>query len=258
MIIRIFAVFFAIVLSSSCATNNTNTTKIPRATPYKMPSTPDDFPKDVIRLVGTSSSRCDESAIASKITQWTCASYSRGYMNFIEQWELIAGNSNFKKRYKLQPTSGWMFFKDGSEIDFYAKSYKLQNTQVIVALDPSETGREIFIGVGPKARQLMTTSDGTLKENINSISTTTKSEISGSYNCVDFATRADAQLFFDTNGFHSSYDPYNLDADNNGIPCESTGSVVTDSSRCPVGKSWVAPYTRSNGSDVRGHCRKRR
>lgn len=255
MIIRLLAVLFCIVLTSSCATNET---KPVLAKPNKMPSTPEDFPKDLIKLIGTSHSRCDDSAIASKITKWTCAGYNQSYNSFIINWEVIAENGQFKSRYKLQPTSAWMYYKEGNEIDFYAKSYNLQNTQVLVAFDPSESGREIFIGVGPQAKQLMATADGILDKTHLSNTNETISKISGSYNCIDFATRAEAQLFFNRNGFSANYDPYNLDADNNGIPCESTGRVVSDTSKCPSGESWVAPYTRSNGSNVRGHCRKRR
>lgn len=255
MIIRLLAVLFSVLLASSCATKGTEPVS---AKPYEMPSAPEDFPKDVLRLFGTYPSLCDESAVASRITKWTCAGYLDSYKTFIKRWEDIAENDQFKSRYKLQPTSTWMYFNEGNEIDFYAKSYNLHNTQVLVALDPSESGREIFIGVGPEAKHLMTTADGSLGINAASNTNATINEISGSYNCIDFATQADAQLFFDQNSFSANYDPYNLDADNNGVPCESKGRVVSDTSECPSGESWVAPYTRSNGSNVRGHCRKRR
>lgn len=76
------------------------------------------------------------------------------------------------------------------------------------------------------------------------------------YNCIDFATPAEAQSFFIAQG-GPEYDPNNLDGNGNGIACEK-GSDDADSDTmglCPPGKHWVRPYTRKDGVHVRGHCR---
>ena len=221
-------------------------------------------------------------------------------------------------------------------MDFCGKLFDLGPTRVLVAYDPSETGREFIIGVSPTIGRIVTAADGlydiagsrwvsfgleaaaslrpivsrrsyrcahfpsraraqaffersgfdksydpynldpdgdgrpcesavvegrpiaALGSGARKKAGARSDAPAGAYNCRDFATTEDAKRFFDASGFGPNYDPYGLDADNNGIPCESTGNVVADSDQCPSGESWVAPYTRSNGSKVRGHCRKRR
>ena len=92
---------------------------------------------------------------------------------------------------------------------------------------------------------------------------TTKSKalavfLSGSYSCKDFNNQAEAMQFFKENGFNASYDPYNLDADNDGIPCEALQNQYSYTSQCAANQSWVNGYVRKNGTKVRGHCRKKR
>jgi hypothetical protein len=38
--------------------------------------------------------------------------------------------------------------------------------------------------------------------------------------CSDFATQQEAQDFWDRNGYSATNDPYGLDGDADGIPCE--------------------------------------
>lgn len=46
----------------------------------------------------------------------------------------------------------------------------------------------------------------------------------GSFNCADFDTQEQAQAFFDAQGGLAGGDPDGLDADNDGIPCETLPS----------------------------------
>lgn len=77
------------------------------------------------------------------------------------------------------------------------------------------------------------------------------------YNCTDFSSPAEAHAFFLAQG-GPEYDPNNLDGNGNGIACEKgSDNAESDSSNlCPPGKHWVRPYTRTDGANVRGHCRK--
>ena len=216
---------------------------------------------DSIQRLGSEISLCDAPAIADRSTDWTCAGYVKGYKAFIDSWESTANSSSFRKQYPLRPISDWKYFNENDEIDFYAKAYQLKGVQVLIAHDPSESGREIFIGISPNIGRLMDHANGQLDKNREIKLASNRSKLEGSYNCSDFKNHVAAKTFFAENNFTAEYDPYNLDADNNGIPCESfrAASLNTgDSSKCPPGKSWVAPYTRSNGSSVRGHCRKKR
>ncbi len=89
--------------------------------------------------------------------------------------------------------------------------------------------------------------------------------------CVDFTTKEAAQTA-SANG-----DPHNLDGDNDGEACEwgvglqamkhytkpipkptppkSNPPYSGGSSRCGSGKTYVSPYTRRDGTRVKGHCR---
>lgn len=215
-------------------------------------------------------SECDSAAISDKATEWICAGYSYNYLKFIEKWEQIYSSSDFQKQFALKAVRDWMYFYDeNGGIDFYGKGYSIQNNQILVAFDPSELGREIFVGVNPKMLAIFQGASGHVagfgQPETNSISTEQNAaqaflpNVDGSYNCKDFKNQNEAIAFFKSKGFSASYDPYGLDADNIGIPCESgSKSTVSQTSKCPSGKSWVAPYKRKNGTRVRGHCRKRR
>lgn len=85
-----------------------------------------------------------------------------------------------------------------------------------------------------------------------------ESHLYGNYDCKDFSSQAEAMRFFISNGFNANYDPYNLDADNNGIPCEIFQNKSSYSNQCPTNESWVNSYIKKNGTRVRGHCRKKR
>lgn len=214
---------------------------------------------------------CDESAIDDPNTEWICAYYPNGYEAFINAWEEIANSQIVQENYALIPFTDWMYFDetDGT-VDFYAKAYELGDVQLIVAYDPSEQGREVFIGVGSLVKAVMDTASGSLGitpvvnvsesqgiSNLNDSVPNIQPDI-GSYNCDDFLSQDEAIAFFKERGFSATYDPYRLDADDNGIPCEQPGETMEDSSLCFVGEYWVDPYTRKDGANVRGHCRKRR
>ncbi len=215
-------------------------------------------------------SDCDSTAINDTSTEWICAGYSYNHLKFIEAWEKLYSSEKFKKQFALTQKHDWMYFNDeNGGIDFYGKGYSIQNNQVLLAFDPSELGREIFVGVNPNilaifqgatgslggTTSLVKVPENTQQQKIQSLVSDTK----GTFNCRDFKNQKEAIAFFQSRGFSSTYDPYGLDADNNGIPCESISrNVVSQSSKCPSGKSWVAPYKRKNGTRVRGHCRKRR
>ena len=208
-------------------------------------------------------------------------------MEFIKAWERIAVSEEIKGNFSVNSTSEWMIFNDRKGLDFYAKSYDVSGAKVLIAYDPSETGREIFIGNGPPITSIMSASAGKLNTSFlgetptpkvttvelplvggtsTSSSVTEKpstiSSTIGSKNCSDFDNQRDAIAYFRENGFGANYDPYGLDADNNGIPCESfsrsSGVPSTTASKCPTGKTWVSAYTRKDGRRVRGHCRTRR
>ena len=214
--------------------------------------------------LNASPSECDSAAVSDETTEWVCAGYSYNYLEFIERWEEIYSSSSFQKQFALTPKHDWMYFNDeNGGIDFYGKGYSIQKNQVLVAFDSSELGREIFVGVNPNILAIFQAASGNvlgfgqpvLKTEIQKLLPSTD----GSYNCKDFKNQKEAIEFFNSKGFSANYDPYGLDADNNGIPCESASKhVVSQTSKCPSGKSWVAPYKRKNGTRVRGHCRKRR
>ena len=187
-----------------------------------------------------------------------CAYYPQGHDAFITTFEQIVTSPIIQANYAISPATDWQFFNevDGT-VDFYGKGYYFGQTQIIIVYDPSEQGREVFIGVSPAVMSIMVDADSSL--NISApVAHSATPTITGSYNCIDFPTQADAISSFNSSGFSASYDPYNLDADNNGIPCESIGETTGDSDQCPAGEYWVDPYTRSDGVEVRGHCRKKR
>jgi hypothetical protein len=202
--------------------------------------------------------QCDEYARNDVNMEWICANYPQGYEAFIGNWEAIVASEIIKSTYQITPISDWVYFNDTDRsIDFYAKAYTFNTTTMLVAYDPSEQGREIFLGVGSLISSMMANASGVL--NMNPLSASTPSTtVIGSYNCEDFNGQEEAQAFFDSNGFSNDYDPYNLDANNNNIVCEVIGETVEDGSQCPPGESWVDPYVRSDGVQVKGHCRKRR
>lgn len=52
----------------------------------------------------------------------------------------------------------------------------------------------------------------------------TDAEAAGDQDCSDFATQEEAQEYFDENGGDEENNVDNLDADGDGIPCESLGA----------------------------------
>lgn len=52
----------------------------------------------------------------------------------------------------------------------------------------------------------------------------------GDKNCSDFETTAEAEAYWEENGYDKNDDPDGLDRDKDGIPCESLGGGSSDSS----------------------------
>lgn len=247
-------------------------------------------------------STCDSSAINDPHGEWLCAQASQDYAAFIRSWEsIVALNPD------MTALSNWKIFHDANgNITFYARAYSFQQTQLVASYAPAEIGREISIGVSPQISRIMAYSHNEINMNdifpaapVTSVTpaTSVTPVASGDaatshtpanpttpdaapnhtapnrndYNCSDFADQAAAIDFFNRHGFSASYDPYYLDANRNGIPCEdydqaheprqqqaSQEEPHQSETQCAAGESWVAPYTRSDGVQVRGHCRKDR
>lgn len=257
---------FLVLLSAlgviGCTQNQVGATRAPSLSSVNH-SPLDELPAYIFNKLDTVQSTCDSFAENDRTTSWYCAGYSPDYIQFIKDFTRI--EPSLMLRFEAKPTTKWMYFTDnGVEIDFYSRGFILRNTEMIVAYDPSEEGREIFIGMSPVALNLFAEADGRVILENDHLSESGSNRMStpnheGSYNCSDFHTQQEAITFFKSRGFTASYDPFGLDADNNGVPCESFGrSIITDASKCPPEKYWVASYTRSNGTKVRGHCRKRR
>jgi len=87
------------------------------------------------------------------------------------------------------------------------------------------------------------------------------------YNCADFATTTEAQSCYDYCKSQGNGDIHRLDADIDGIVCES-GTAKTSSKKsysssdsgssgsCPAGKCYVNGYRKKSGTYVNGYCRK--
>ena len=210
------------------------------------------FSENVLNSLGSSVATCDSYALQDPTTEWLCGRYQEDQTRFIVAWESAV--KPFENQ--LIPYSDWFVFRDDDgAIDFYGKAYNFNQIKMLVAFDPSEAGREIFIGVSPDVFLVADSAEAYLN--------TTKSKtlavpLSGSYSCKDFNNQAEAMQFFKENGFNASYDPYNLDADNDGIPCEALQNQYSYTSQCAANQSWVNGYVRKNGTKVRGHCRKKR
>lgn len=211
------------------------------------------FSKKALNSLGSSVATCDSYALQDSDTEWMCGNYDQDYKTFMNDWEVVAESFS----HQLIPYSDWFVSYDtDSSVDFYGKAYYFNRTEVLVAFDPSETGREIFIGVSPYVFLLMADTD-TYFETIPK-TPSAESHLYGNYDCKDFSSQAEAMRFFISNGFNANYDPYNLDADNNGIPCEIFQNKSSYSNQCPTNESWVNSYIKKNGTRVRGHCRKKR
>ena len=200
---------------------------------------------------------CDSYALQDPEIEWVCGSYTQDHQSFMDSWEALMQSLD----YQLIQHSDWSVFYDvNNSVDFYGKTYYLDETEMLVAFDPSETGREIFIGASPQVFSLIAGADKYVKTTSNTstpLITSSQFDLSGSYDCKNFKSQSEAVQFFTSNGFNSEYDPYNLDADNNGIPCEVFQDEINYSSQCSANKYWVNSYTRKNGTKVKGHCRKR-
>lgn len=241
------------------------------------------FVGEVFNALGVNSSTCDQSAIDDPYSEWRCASYTEDYAHFIKHWQAMLEQH---REYPILAISQWKYFIDeAGEVDFYARAYQLVTSdQLIVAYDPSETGREIFIGMSENVGGIVQYAHGSIvletmqrvpdapnismsdllisalmadfaapppDDAINEIFTTrafhealpesqtavatatTPAQsnpsplpiipTSAGYNyCNGFSNQAAAQAFYDQNGFNLEYDPYNLDKNKNGVPCEGS------------------------------------
>ena len=87
------------------------------------------------------------------------------------------------------------------------------------------------------------------------------------YNCADFTTTSAAQSCYDYCISQGKGDVHRLDADKDGLACES-GTAKTSSKKsiessgsssegsCPSGKCYVNGYRKKSGTYVNGYCRK--
>jgi len=87
------------------------------------------------------------------------------------------------------------------------------------------------------------------------------------YNCADFATTSEAQSCYDYCKSRGKGDVHCLDADDDGVACES-GMAKTSSKKsydssdsdnsgtCPAGKCYVNGYRKKSGTYVKGYCKK--
>lgn len=214
------------------------------------------FSKNVLDSLGSAVTTCDSYALQDSETEWLCGHYGGDQTRFIVDWEssvIPSGN-------QLTPYSDWFVYRDDEgTVDFYGKAYYFNKTKMLIAFDPSETGREIFIGVSPDVFSLADGAD-TYLSTVPNIPNMTSAEVSlsDSYSCQDFSNQAEAMQFFKKHGFNASYDPYNLDADKDGIPCEVFQNQSSYTNQCAANQSWVNGYVRKNGTKVRGHCRRKR
>lgn len=211
------------------------------------------FATKTINSLGGSIADCDSYAIQDPETEWMCGNYDQDYKSFMNDWEVVAESFS----HQLIPYSDWFVSYDAdSSVDFYGKAYYFNTTEVLVAFDPSETGREVFICVSPYVF-LLTANTDTYFETTPKI-TSAESHLYGGYDCKNFSSQTEAMQFFISNEFNANYDPYNLDADNDDIPCETFQNKSSDSNQCSTNESWVNSYVKKNGARVRGHCRKKR
>lgn len=241
------------------------------------------FATSIFTEIDAPISTCDSSAINDPHGEWLCAQAPQDYAGFIRSWEHSVALTP-----DLTALSNWAVFNDANgNLTFYARAYTFQQTQLVVSYNPSDVGREISIGVSPHIAKIMAYAhhDVDIHEIFsataatpanapvpNTVSSTAPNR--NDYNCSDFATQTEAIDFFNRNGFSVSYDPYYLDGNNNGIPCEdpdrtqeanyqrqnslSSQQPNQEATQCAAGESWVAAYVRSDGVQVRGHCRKNR
>ena len=110
-----------------------------------------DFSTKVINSLGSSVAICDSYALQDIDTEWIC-----GYRNFMNNWEALAQSFD----HQLIPYSDWsVFYNDDNSVDFYGKTYYFNGTEMLVAFDPSEIGREVFIGISPQVFLLIAEAD---------------------------------------------------------------------------------------------------
>jgi hypothetical protein len=87
------------------------------------------------------------------------------------------------------------------------------------------------------------------------------------YNCADFTSTSDAQSCYDYCISLGKGDVHRLDADDDGLVCESGMAKTTSkktyessdsdsSGSCPAGKCYVNGYRKKSGAYVNGYCRK--
>lgn len=248
------------------------------------------FVSKVFTALGVASSDCDQSAIEDPHSEWRCASYAEDYASFIRHWQAMLEQH---REYPILAISKWKYFtNEANEIDFYARAYQLvNNDQLIIAYDPSEEGREVFIGMSEGVGGIVHYAKGSLvletmqrvpdapdvsmsdllisalmadfaapppNDAINEMFTTRPFEdavqgpqpalnaptstatttqdasesdetppplipTSAGYNyCNGFSSQEAAQTFYNQSGFSLENDPYNLDKNKNGVPCEGS------------------------------------
>lgn len=99
------------------------------------------------------SSNCDQTALEDPVSEWRCASYAQDYASFIPLWQAMLTQY---RDIPLLAISKWRYLaqEDGS-VDFYARAYQLPTSQLIIAYDPSESGREVFIGMSENIGRIM-------------------------------------------------------------------------------------------------------
>ena len=213
------------------------------------------FATKVINSLGSSEAVCDSYALQDTETEWICGSYAQDYKDFMNNWEALTRTFD----HQLIPHSDWsVFYNEDKSVDFYGRTYYFNGTEMLVAFDPSEIGREVFIGISPKVFLLIAEADRYVEATPDvQKKPAAQSNLSGSDDCKNFNSQAEAIKFFTSNGFSSDYDPYNLDADNDGIPCEVLQDKNSYSNQCSTSESWVNSYVKKNGTRVKGHCRKR-
>jgi DNA uptake protein ComE-like DNA-binding protein len=136
----------------------------------------------MINTLGSIPTECDETAKQDPTIEWMCAYYPNGYDNFKTYWDSYVASESIITSYKTQAVTDWQPFnsEDGT-LDFYAKTYSFENGKLIAAYDPSETGREIFIGFEGVATSIQVPA-------IDSSPSSNNQTISTSYGCVNINT----------------------------------------------------------------------
>lgn len=244
-----------------------------------------------ISTLETIPTQCDENILNNPDIESMCAYFPNGNASFISAWETIMMSDIIQTNYLILPISEWLYFYDSNNnVDHIKRLYSFAETPLVISYNQNMPGRELHLSIDENIPEILSKPNTVVNlndlgitkyqlidnstsleqpiqnqavqmtQNVSQAEQTNNnaSVIKGAYNCEDFGSMKKALDFFKENGFHKDNDPYNLDGDGNGIPCESIGETVGEDSRCPAGKSWVSPFTRKDGANVKGHCRKKR